>query len=626
MKIKTAGLPNRVLGSCHISVGVSFTCENAMSFKAYSQIISISLLAFLLIACGGGSNTSAPASPPVVDNNEPQPTTPSDIIYQDPKQVARFLSQATFGATQNDISQLTDKGLSTWYQQQLKHEPSYLLPVLSEMTALSTADDEITRLELEATTIGFWRHAIKGNDQLRQRVAFALSQILVVSNGGGNVLTDVPSAVAYYQDLLIKHAFGNYRDLLEDVTYSPAMGQYLTYRGSKKGNPKTGRMPDENYARELLQLFTLGVIALNPDGTPRLDANQQQIETYSNADITGLARVFTGLNIDKTLNEQSRSAAFSAPMTTNERSHSSLEKNFLNQSIDANTNANESIKQALDIIFAHPNIAPFISTQLIQRLVTSNPSPAYVTRVSKAFESGIFQLPNGDNVGDSRRGDLSATIAAILFDNEARNEQGNKDGKIREPIIRFAHWARAFNVHHVTAEFQRILWDTTGPSSLMQHPYRAPSVFNFYRPGYIAPGTLTGAQGLKAPELQITNASSVAGYSNFMTHFIFLNNEQFDIEEINQFFAKKKININTSQALESFVANYQREITLLDDPQALLSHLDVLLTHGKLSNSTKQHIIDVLTPLNKSSEQEKRYQVQIAILMIMTSPDYLIQQ
>ena len=603
-----------------------------MSLKAHFQTISIGILTCLLVACGGGGSETPEPEPtpaPITDGGSSQPNTDTpaaDIIYQDPKQVARFLTQATFGPTSTTIDELTNQSLSTWYQQQLALKPNYLLPVLNEMTALSTSEDAITLLELEATTVGFWRHAITGEDQLRQRIAFALSQILVISNGGGEILTDVPSAVAYYQDLLIKHAFGNYRDLLEDVTYSPAMGQYLTYRGSKKGNPETGRMPDENYARELLQLFTLGVIDLNLDGTPKLDGNQQQIETYSNVDITGLARVFTGLNLDNVLNEQSRSVAFSAPMKIYNRSHSSLEKRFLNSVIAADTGAADSIDQALDIIFSHPNVAPFVSSQLIQRLVTSNPSPAYVSRVSTAFESGVFTLPNGDKVGESRRGDLSATIAAILFDEEARNSQGDNDGKVREPIIRFTHWARAFNVAYATAEFQELLWDTTGPSTLMQHPYRAPSVFNFYRPGYTAPGSLTGEQGLKAPELQIANASSVAGYSNFMTYFVFLDQTQLDINEVNQFFADEEIDIDTSRALQSFVADYHQEVSLVNDSQALLSHLDLLLTHGTLSSATRQHIIGVLAPLAKDTEQEKRYQVQLAILMIMTSPDYLIQQ
>lgn len=615
--------------------------------NSYLSLIIAAFLSISITACGGSSDNGESPEPPTPvqpDNSQGNSgqtgtgnndqtgngtagqtdTTPTqDLVYSDPKQVARFLNQATFGAKQDAISSLTGQSLSEWYQQQLTQTPSYLMPVLNEMSDKAINPDETQLLELEATTIGFWRNAINSDDQLRQRVAFALSQILVVSNGGGEVLTDIPSGVTYYQDLLIKHAFGNYRDILEAVTYSPAMGQYLTYRGSKKGDPETGRMPDENYARELLQLFTLGVIELNSDGSPKLDSNGQQTETYSNHDITGLARVFTGFNLNSTLVEESLDSAFAAPMNIYPHSHSEREKSFLGTTIAANTAGAESVTQALDHIFAHPNLAPFVTSQLIQRLVTSNPQPAYVARVSIAFNNGEYTLPNGDTVGTKKRGDLAATIAAILFDEHARTAQGDTDGKIREPLLRLTHWARAFNVAQVTPEFQEILWDTTGSSSLSQHPYRSPSVFNFYRPGYIAPGTKTGEQGLKAPEMQIINASSVAGYTNLLTYFVFLDDEQFDTIDIKQFFTDENINIDTSQAKDSFIADYSTELALASDVEALVTHLDLLLTNGALSTQTRSHIIDVL---NDVEADAKLYRVRLAIVLIMTSPDYLIQQ
>lgn len=607
-------------------------------FRSLLPVI-ICLFVFSLSGCGGGSseesvsdNTSSSSSTDSTTNTGTGTSTDTgteqstDLVYEQPQDVARFLTQATFGPTTAEINALTNQSLSSWFLQQLAEEPSYLMPVLAEMSAMSTSEDSLTFLEIEATTVGFWRNAIQGEDQLRQRVAFALSEILVVSNGGGEVLTDVPSAVAYYQDLLISHAFGNYRDLLEAVTYSPAMGHYLTYQGSEKGDPVTGRMPDENYAREILQLFTLGVVALNSDGTARKDEQGKVIETYDNEDITGLARVFTGLNLNDEANERSVSEAFAMPMSMYPESHSQKEKSFLNTTIAANTPGEASITQALDHIFSHANVAPFISTQLIQRLVTSNPSPEYVARVVLAFENGLYTLPNGESVGEQRRGDLAATVAAILFDEQATSIQASYGGKVREPILRFTHWARAFEVASITPEFQQILWDTTGPSTLMQHPYRAPSVFNYFRPGYIAPGTISGQNELKAPELQIVNASSTAGYSNFISYYIFSESKELDLEEVAQFFLDEEIAIDYSKAAESFVADYQVELALVSQPEQLIEHLDLLLTYGLLSQQTKEHILSTLAQFPDTSEEDQLYKVQLAILLIMTSPDYLIQQ
>lgn len=582
----------------------------------------------MLTACGGGSGgETATTSPPVVvDENPPPVTPPTDLIYQEPNDVARFLTQATFGPSKAEIEALTDESVSQWFINQLALQPSYLQPVLTEMSQLSNIEDGKSYLEIEATTIGFWRNAILANDQLRQRVAFALSEILVVSNGGGDVLTDVPSAVAYYQDLLIEHAFGNYRELLEAVTYSPAMGYYLTYIGSEKANPETGRMPDENYARELLQLFTIGVVELNQDGSVQLDSQGDPIETYNNTDITGLAKVFTGLNINEQAIERSRDEAFAMPMQTFSESHSSAEKTFLELTIAENTGAQESINQALDHIFAHNNVAPFIGEQLIQRLVMSNPSADYIKRVANIFDVGSYTLPNGEVVGEGRRGDLAATIAAILFDDEARTIQGEQGGKLREPILRFSHWARAFNVTEVTPEFQIMLWDSGKASRLAQHPYRSPSVFNFFRPGYMALGTLTGENQLKAPELQIVNASSTAGYSNFMTYFIYSRSQNIDLERVAQFLEQEQVNLEASDAANSFVADYQYAQSLVGQPQQLLDYLDLLLTYGTLSQSTREHIVNTIAPLPSATPTQQLQKLQLAILLVMTSPDYLIQQ
>ncbi len=556
-------------------------------------------------------------------------TDDSSAALSAENQAARFLTQATFGPTEDEIASLTNSSTSDWFLQQLDVSPSYLMPWLDYYTELAPGDEEEeSLLRIEAATMGFWRNSVSGQDQLRQRMAFALSELLVVSNGGGEALTDIPEAVIYYQDKLIEHAFGNYRDVLEAVTYSPAMGYYLTYLGSEKGDPETGRMPDENYARELLQLFTIGLVELNKDGTEKVDSQGNTIETYTNKDITGLARVFTGFNPDYSIEDNDAIDAnlYAYPMAIEEESHSELEKSFLGFTIPAGTDGPTSTDLALDFIFLHDNVAPFVGKQLIQRLVTSNPSAAYVERVSNAFETGRYSLPNGQSVGKGLRGDLTATLAAILFDTEAQNMTGVQGGKIREPILRFTHWARAFEVESVTPEFNLSLWDTASTSSLAQHPYRAPSVFNFFRPGYVAPGSVSAAQNMVAPELQIVNATSIPGYINFITGFIFRDPEDVDVEEFQEELNEEGINLDAEGAVNSFQANYDAEIAQASNIDALLDHLDLKLTYGTLSNETRQAITDVLQQLPVEDDGDRLERVRYAVLMIMTSPDYLVQQ
>ncbi|REL26246.1 DUF1800 domain-containing protein [Thalassotalea euphylliae] len=550
--------------------------------------------------------------------------TAADNAFANINSTTRFLGQATFGGKPSEINELVNTSASTWFIEQIALPPSLLLPVVDRYRP-DEEEDGFNLFYIEATSFGFWRHSITAADQLRQRMAFALSEILVVSNGGGEVLTDVPEAVASYQDILIQHAFGNYRELLEAVTYSPAMGYYLTYLGSEKGDEATGRMPDENYARELIQLFTLGVVELAPDGTVKLDDNGQSIETYNNQDITGLARVFTGLNLNSELVEESLGQAFSVPMQGYADSHSTKEKSFLGYTIAANTDLTTSIDLALDHIFAHPNLPPFVSKQLIQRLVSSNPSATYVQYVADAFKTGRYLLPDGTNIGTGERGDLQATLAAILFSPEARSIETMTGGKVREPIVRFTHWARAFEVTNITPQFQSLLWDTSAANALAQHPYRSPSVFNFFRPGYKAPGSESAGQGLVAPELQITNASSIPGYINFMTYFITGQQQEADMDELREEIAELGITVSEDEVRNSFQVSYRNELALVDDPAALLTHLNNLLTAGSLSPLTQERILTTMQTM-ANSDYEAIDIVHIAILMVMTSTDYLYQQ
>lgn len=583
-------------------------------------------LCFLTLAACSDSGGGAPSGPSTPPSSPAPPPPPSDLngAFVSEASTAFFLSQSTFGATPSELTQLTGTSASQWFVSELNKPASLNLQYVIDVVAADTGNSYDAN---NSPGMSFWRNAVSGDDQLRQRMAFALSQILVVSSSN-DALFSLPTSLAYYQDILTRNAFGNYRDLLEEVTYAPAMGYYLTYLQNQKGDPATGRVPDENYAREIMQLFTIGLVELNSNGEPVLDSGNNPIETYTNDDITGLARVFTGLSLSgpdfwyrfDTLDPD----ALFTPMEAFPAFHSDLEKSFLGTTIPAGTDATTSIDMALDALFNHPNVAPFISRQLIQRFVTSAPDPAYVGRVAAAFEAGSYQLPDGTTVGDGRRGDLSATLAAILFDDAARTDASrNADtyGKVSEPILRFVQWARAFNVSTVTPEYTIPLWDTSGTGELAQHPYRSPSVFNFYRPGYVAVGTETGDAGLTMPELQIVNANSIPGFANFMTFFIF-EYAQYAVD--NEF-------VDAVDAQASFRPDYNAEIALADDPAALVDRLDRILTYGAMTSETRTVIIDTISNIPLSFDFDPDYdgalqRVYIAVLMTMTSPDFLVQR
>ncbi|HHL43521.1 MAG TPA: DUF1800 domain-containing protein [Hellea balneolensis] len=575
---------------------------------AQTLIIFISgFLAFApLSACGGGGGSTVTPPPP------PPPPPPAQIskAFKTAESTSSFLAKATFGATKAQIDSLKGTAVSDWLLGQFNHSPTlYLDRVLALLRALPRDEmlfgDSLTNMYID--------DAIASDDQLRLRMVLALSEIIVTSLNSD--LDNYPDAMAYYVDILSRNAFGNYRDILKEITYSPAMGFYLTYLANEKGDPDSGRMPDENYARELLQLFTIGLNELNMDGTEKTDAQGKPIEIYDNTDITGLAKVFTGLSTQNSdfydvLNDES---SVHKPMVAYADFHSELEKTFLGKTIPAGTSADESIEQALDIIFNHPNVAPFISKQLIQRFVTSNPKPAYVQRVANVFESGTYKLPNGTTVGAGKRGDLKATIAAILLDDEAlqtRAEQPDDFGKIREPFIRFVNWARAFKETDPDTADEYFLEDAS--FGLAQHPFRSRSVFNFFRPGYVAPGTETGAAGLVAPELQITNESSVINYINYMNAFIYNFSPTISEDPDN--------GVN---------ADYSDVLALADDADKLVDYLNLVLAAGNLTATTKSRIKLLLAEVPISTgapDEDKLSRVFLAVTMVMSAPGYIVQR
>ena len=573
-----------------------------------------------------------------IDDNLSDPEVDA-LPFSSEVSTSRFLAQATFGATRSDVSSLVGTSVSDWLLEQFRESPSDYLATLDSYQA------QLPFLILnpwnrQATTFAFWHHSIAGKDQLRQRMVYALSQILVISNAGNDALTDYPEALAYHQSLLTEFGFGNYRNLLEAITYSPGMGYYLTYMGNQKEDPETGRQPDENYAREILQLFTMGLVELNDDGTlvANVNGNDSSGELYDNDDITGLAKVFTGLdrNVTRAQSKNNPEApevlrSWREPMVAYPAKHSQSAKTFLGLTIPENTSTEDSITLALDHLMAVPSVGPFLSRQLIQRFTTSNPSAAYVARVTKVFNDGRYTLPNGIVVGGGLRGDLKATIAAILLDREnLEPEAPNTFGKLREPVLRFTQWARAFNAGTITPEYTLELYDLSSVSSygqgLAQHPFRAPSVFNFYRPGYVPPGTNSGAAEMTVPELQIVTAETIPAYMNFITFFAMGNTQHADLSTYRELGGLTGVNFDPELARTSFLPDYSYEKTLADDLPELFSHLNLLLASNAMSQEAVDSFIDVVAgvPVEAGEDDWRATRVGLAVALVMTSADYLV--
>ena len=578
-------------------------------------------LAFLSVGCGGSGGSGATPSPttgtppptsPPPPGTPPPGTTPPPVTPPPPTtpppaaspptsvDASRFLMQSTYGPTTAEIERVKQIGYDAWITQQFN------TPSMDTHWAYVTvrggpigkaplrADEPFGQSVLDIQE-SVWTQAIKGPDQLRQRTTFALSQIFVISMVQD--MTGAPPA-AYY-DMLSRNAFGNFRTLLEDVSTHPTMGKYLSHINNLKEDPATGRLPDENFAREVMQLFTIGLWELNEDGTRRKDASGKDIPTYVRADVSGLAKVFTGWGLKGPAGQDFFGEPLFAEITNQQMTnyaayHSTSEKKFLGTTIPAGTNGVASLRIALDTLFNHRNTGPFIGKQLIQRLVTSNPSPAYVGRVARAFAN------NGAGV----RGDMKAVIRAILMDPEARDASKLSDpqwGKLREPVLAFSAWLRAFDAQP-DKEGRYPLWYLNDPAtSLGQSPLLAPSVFNFYRPTYAPPGEVL-QRGYAAPEFQITHATSVAGYANFVGAIVDGGAGYGTILPRN---------------------NYATERALAENPGALLDHLNVLLTAGQMSANTRNTILPAINAIPASEATDR---VKTAIVLVMLSPDFVVQK
>ena len=557
-----------------------------------------------------------PFSPPAA------PTTAPDA-----GEAARFLAQASFGARASELATLPDLEYSQWIDTQIALPPTYHLPYVearrAEWLARTDGDSDGWQTPRQEA---FWQHALTAPDQLRQRMAFALSQILVVSQFGPLDIDHLGTTL--YYDMLLEHAFGNYRDLLEDVTLSPMMGTYLSMMRNQKTDPDTGHEPDENFAREIMQLFSIGLVQLHPDGSPILDANGRPLPSYTQDDTVALAHVFTGWGphydpADPPRWSNDTIATPSAwfrwgrdplrPMSFYPDFHDQQDRVIVGGvTIPGTLDGPARLSMALDTLFQHPNAGPFLARNLIQRFVTSNPSPGYIQRVAAVF----------DNNGQGERGDLGAVIRAILLDPEARHPDYRasiSQGKPDEPVLRIARMLRGLDLQPGTADDPRYFLNYQY-NLTEQAPLLSPSVFNFFQPVYQHPGAITQA-GLLSPEFQIFS-------------------ETTGIRQANEVFRTLDWGIWTPErdAQDQNIVltiDYTPWVNILNTPgltdtqaqNLLLDHLDTLFLFGAMRPELRQEILNAYEALPSwfdTSDQRQARRAQMALYIILTSPQAFV--
>lgn len=545
-----------------------------------------------------------------------QPVAAQQVSASD---AVRLLAQATFGPTPELILQVQQIGVQAFLEEQF-NAPMTDYPDLpfwpQTRPASCTATCQRDNYTMYPLQVHFFHNALYGPDQLRQRVAFALGQILVTS------AVDVPlsSWMRSYQQLLYRSAFGDFRQLLYDVTLSPTMGRFLDMLGNRcqtrtPADPNVCRngvsaKPNENYARELLQLFSIGTFWLNQDGTLQLDAAGKPMETYDQDVIEELSRVLTGWILAPALQGPPEIGGtvpnYRDPMRVRvdsagrEDYHDRGEKRlWQNLVLPAGQSAEQDLNAAIDNIFNHPNVGPFIGKQLIQKLVTSNPSPAYVARVAAVFA----------NNGSGDRGDLRAVVQAILLDPEARGEVKTEPiyGKLREPVLFMTSLLRAFH-----ASSDGILNSLTisgspiGAAQMQQDVFRAPSVFNFYSPDYEVPGE----DGVLGPEFNILSSITALNRANFANRVV-MNDTGIPPAPPNR-------PLGTQIDLEPY-----RALGGDPDPTALMDALNMLLMHGAMSQDMRSIITMAVTAVPASLPLQR---VRTAVYLIATSSQYQVER
>ncbi|MCZ8131412.1 MAG: DUF1800 domain-containing protein [Steroidobacteraceae bacterium] len=536
-----------------------------------------------LAGCGGGSSgggTGASTTP-----TSPAPVRPTSA------EAFAFLDEATFGPKPAEVQRVTQIGYEAWLDEQIALPPTYHLPVVRELFAANPPPQGQPQSQNDRLDAWF-RAALNGPDALRQKVAYALSQILVASDVGA--LRNQPQALANYQDVLVRHALGNFRDLLRDVTLSPAMGVYLSMLGNRRPDPVRNIRPDENYAREVMQLFTIGLVELNRDGTPKVDAQGVGLPTYDQSVIEGFAHVFTGWTYAGATagNFANPPRNWTAPMAPVAAFHDTGPKKLLGGvTLPAGQTAEQDLEAALDNLFRHPNVGPFVGRQLIQRLVTANPSPAYVERVARTF----------DDDGRGVRGNLAAVVRAILLDPEARAAATDRSGKLEEPFLRLVQLWRAYGARSGSGRYLL----AAPEQAFGQAPLRSPSVFNFYRPDHQPPGELQAA-GLVSPELQITTETTTVTTANALYNLVFFRNSSV-----------------TNAGPNDVLIDVTEELALTDTPTALVERIAAKLLGGRISDRLRQAAVE---QVGRVPATNRAGRVAEALYLVVTSPEYAVDR
>jgi uncharacterized protein (DUF1800 family) len=546
---------------------------------------------------------------------------------------ARFLQQASFGPTSAEINRVVSMGYDAWITDQFNRTASShlavhqaihneLIPHLGgnegDLACSFSYACQLTRHDT------WWQIGVRGDDQLRQRVAFALSQFFVISEVSDNVGYS-QQAISDYYDTLAVHGLGNFRTLLEEVTLHPLMGRYLGMLQNEKADPRTNTEPDENFAREVMQLFSIGLVELNVDGTPRLDAQGRTIPTYDNTRITHFARALTGWNFSNARRWWDWEDDVKLPglisnmtpwtTTQGEIYHDTAAKTLLNgASVPAGGTARADLKAALDNLFNHPNVGPFLARHLIQRLVTSNPSPAYVRRVAERF----------NNNGSGVRGDMRAVVRAVLMDQEARDAAQAQQygyGKVKEPMLRFAQVLRAFGAEGQSvataggATTRTLLRNRGIGVDTSQSVMGSPSVFNFYRPNFQPTGDLR-QRGLFAPELQILNeAVSISTLNHYYDRF-----NQMDRDDTGIPTTTSDPRFYTTRYRFDFSA----EKPLAVAPEKLVDRLNLLLMGGRMPADMRSILLmsTYATPMNDGGGDR----VEDLVFLIASSSQFAVQR
>ena len=578
----------------------------------------------VLAACGGGGGGGSSTSVTAPPTATAPPVSKAEAF--------RFLNQATFGATEPEANRLialgdSNNAYSRWIDQQIGREATLLLPAV-EAAYPDPIPANFNIAVLNGNRLEQWfSNALRGEDQLRQRVAFALSEIFVVSQVGA--LLNLPNATADFHDMLARGAFGNFRTLLENVTLHPAMGIYLSMLGNQKAVANTNLRPDENYSREMMQLFSVGLVQLNIDGTVRNDASGQPLPTYNQDIIEGFARVFTGWKWEcpttlptctfaTTRAQLAPVAGYNQvrPMRLYPDFHETGTKLVLNYSgvtlpnatIPAGQSGAQDLKDALDNVFNHPNVGPFISKQLIQRLVTSNPSPAYVQRVAEKF----------NNDGAGRRGNLEAVVKAILLDAEARNSASGtaaaSAGKLKEPLLRLTQFWRAYEATSRSGRLGVAANFSGGVGAVFgQAQGSSPSVFNFFSPFYAPPGEIADS-GRVSPEMQLAT-------------------EYLNTQIANFFWTQAVSRTHTASnlAVDLMYINTAEELAVANDSEALINRVAERLLGGSaqisatLKAQAKAQIERTVVPAtNPGTALATR--TADAIFFVTTSPEFALQR